>query len=78
MSKHIVLTRTLPGGAVQNHNGYLGDNTDLLILSGQFHKEVRNIPSTAPRTRFGWFALATAFWALYHETTGRPLRGSSS
>jgi hypothetical protein len=55
VSKHIVLTRTLPSGAVQNHDGYLGDNNpNKLILAGSFTES--DIPSTAPRTRFGWFA----------------------
>jgi hypothetical protein len=54
-SQQITLRRSLPGGAVQEHVGYAGDNDpNNLILAGYFTES--DVPSNSPRQRFGWFA----------------------
>jgi hypothetical protein len=51
----IAFTRRLPGGAVQNYVGFLGDNhPPRLILAGNFTES--DIPPGSPRSQFGWAA----------------------
>ncbi|MFL5588285.1 MAG: hypothetical protein ACJ8DI_11600, partial [Ktedonobacteraceae bacterium] len=55
-AKQITFTRLLPNNTTQNYTGFLGDNHPEreLILAGWFTES--DIPPTAPRTSFGWFA----------------------
>jgi hypothetical protein len=51
----IAFTRHLPGGAVQNYVGFLGNNHPArLILAGSFTES--DIPPSSPRSQFGWAA----------------------
>jgi hypothetical protein len=55
-AKRITLIRRLPNNVTQDHEGFLGDNDpNNLIFGGSFTES--DIPSDAPRTNFGWFAI---------------------
>ena len=54
-AKGLTLTRYLPNNVTQTYVGYLGDNDPAsLIFGGSFTES--DIPGTAPRTQFGWYA----------------------
>lgn len=56
VAKKITFARDI-GGLIQNYTGFLGDHDPgNLILGGGFAES--DIPSSAPRAQFGWFATA--------------------
>jgi hypothetical protein len=55
-AKRITLIRQLPNNVTQHHEGFLGDSDpNKLIFGGSFTES--DIPSNAPRTNFGWYAI---------------------
>ncbi|MFJ9696306.1 hypothetical protein [Kitasatospora sp. NPDC101183] len=59
-TKKVTLVRTLPGGAVQVHTGYLGDNDpSRLVFGGSFTES--DVPPGAPRQQYGWYAVYNSF-----------------